>query len=149
MAICPGVILGCFFSFSILFNHRSFEKPIDPFSLGFRWFSRKKDPWKKWKIFPVVIDRIKTPTGENNNNCDHLSMKRRKPRKARTEQSGQSEAKARQSTWHRAAPSHTATHTARNTCTNSKPLQSEPKAATRKRPVPSHSWMAFTAHLQK
>ena len=34
-------------SLSILFNHRSFQKP-DPFSLGFRRFSRRKDPWKEW-----------------------------------------------------------------------------------------------------
>ena len=34
-------------SFSILFNHPYFQQP-DPFSLGFRRFS-KKDPWKEWK----------------------------------------------------------------------------------------------------
>ena len=31
----------------MLFNHCSFQKP-DPFSLGFWWFSGKKDPWKEW-----------------------------------------------------------------------------------------------------
>ena len=30
-----------------LFHHR-FQK-LDPFFLGFRRFSRKKDPWKEWK----------------------------------------------------------------------------------------------------
>ena len=34
-------------SVSILFNHPSFQQP-DPFSLKFRRFSRKKDPWKEW-----------------------------------------------------------------------------------------------------
>ena len=34
-------------SLSILFNHRSFQKP-GPFPLSFRWFPEKKDPWKEW-----------------------------------------------------------------------------------------------------
>ena len=40
-------------SLSILFNHRSFQKP-DPFSIGFRRSSRKirSDPWKEWGRYP-------------------------------------------------------------------------------------------------
>ena len=35
-------------SFSILSDHRSFQKP-DPFPLGLLRSLRKKDPWKEWK----------------------------------------------------------------------------------------------------
>ena len=45
-----GVFLGVESS-SILFSHRSFQKP-DPFPQGFGWFSRKKDPWKEWRSYP-------------------------------------------------------------------------------------------------
>ena len=38
-------------SLSILFNHRSFQKPIAVFP-GFGWVSRKKDPWKEWGSNP-------------------------------------------------------------------------------------------------
>ena len=48
-------------SFSILFNHRSFQSP-DPFSLGFCRFSGKKDPWKEWKWkVPVEMSRMLWP----------------------------------------------------------------------------------------
>ena len=38
-------------SLSILFNHRSVQKP-DPFAQDFWWCSRKKDPWKEWGSYP-------------------------------------------------------------------------------------------------
>ena len=28
-----------------------------PFPLGFSWFPDKKDPWKEWGRYPVVVDR--------------------------------------------------------------------------------------------
>ena len=44
-------------SLSILFNHRAFQKP-DPFSLGFRRFSRKKDPSKNLEGTPGTIASV-------------------------------------------------------------------------------------------
>ena len=46
-AVAMGLATLLVESFSILFNHRSFQKP-DAFSQGFSRFSRKKDPWKEW-----------------------------------------------------------------------------------------------------
>ena len=47
-------------SFSILFNHRSFQKP-DPFSLGFRRFYRKKDPGKNGEGAPRIARCQRVP----------------------------------------------------------------------------------------
>ena len=47
-------------SLSILFNHRSSQKPIAN-SPGFGWFPEKKDPWKAWarpsKLSEVTLSR--------------------------------------------------------------------------------------------
>ena len=58
------IFLG-FDSFSIIFNHRSFQTP-DPFSsllflLGLVRLFEKKDPWKEWRrtlgVFAGAIGR--------------------------------------------------------------------------------------------